>query len=73
MAIVELRHKRLTQARIAAAIAVSKSTVVSRVVSRAGLSLLSNLDPVESIVRYEREAPGDTLHIDTKKLDLIER
>jgi transposase InsO family protein len=72
MAIVELRHKRLTQARIAAALGVSKSTV-SRVLARAGLSLLSNLDPVEPIVRYEHEAPGDMLHIDTKKLGRIER
>mgnify|MGYP002145596607 CR=1 FL=1 len=72
LAIVELRHKRLTQARIAAALGVSKSTV-SRVLSRAGLSLLSNLDPVEAIVRYEHEAPGDMLHIDTKKLGRIER
>jgi transposase InsO family protein len=72
LAIVELRHKRLTQARIAAALGLSKSTV-SRVLARAGLSLLSNLDPVEPIVRYEHEAPGDMLHIDTKKLGRIER
>jgi len=72
LAIVELRRKRLTQARIAAALGVSKSTV-GRVLARAGLSLLSNLDPVEPIVRYEHEAPGDMLHIDTKKLGRIER
>jgi transposase InsO family protein len=72
LAIVELRRKRLTQARIAAALNVSKSTV-GRVLARAGLSLLSNLDPVEPIVRYEHEAPGDMLHIDTKKLGRIER
>jgi transposase InsO family protein len=72
LAIAELRHKRLTQARIAAALSVSKSTV-SRVLARAGLSLLSSLDPVEPVVRYEHEAPGDMLHIDTKKLGRIER
>jgi transposase InsO family protein len=72
LAIVELRHKRLTQARIAATLGVSKSTV-SRVLSRAGLSLLSNLDPVEAVVHYEHEAPGNMLHIDTKKLGRIER
>jgi transposase InsO family protein len=72
LAIVELRHKRLTQARVAAALGVSKSTV-GRVLARAGLSLLSDLDPVEPIVRYEHEAPGDMLHIDTKKLGRIER
>ena len=72
LAIVELRHRRLTQARIALALGVSKSTV-SRVLGRAGLSRLANLQPAEPVVRYEHEAPGDMLHIDTKKLGRIER
>ena len=72
LAIVELRQRRGTQARIAGALGVSKSTV-SRVLTRAGLSLLSNLVPAEPVVRYEHEAPGDMLHIDTKKLGRIER
>ena len=69
---MELRHRRLTQARIAAAMGVSKSTV-SRVLSRAGLSRLTDLQPAEPVVRYEHEAPGDMLHIDTKKLGRIVR
>ena len=72
LAIVELRKKRLTQARIAQALGVSKSTV-GRVLRRAGLSLLSDLEPAEPLVRYEHEAPGDMLHIDIKKLGRIER
>jgi transposase InsO family protein len=72
LAIVELRRKRLTQARIASALAVSPSTV-SRVLRRAGLSHLRDLDPVEPVVRYEHERPGDLLHIDIKKLGRIER
>ena len=72
LAIVELRHKRLTQARIAAALGVSKSTV-GRVLARAGLSRLADLQPAEPVVRYEHAAPGDMLHIDTKKLGRIER
>jgi len=72
LAITELRRKRLTQARIAADLGVSKSTV-GRVLARAGLSKLRDLDPAEPIVRYERDAPGDLLHIDTKKLGRIER
>ena len=72
LAIVELRHRRLTQARIAAALGVSKSTV-SRVLARAGLSRLADLQPAEPVVRYEHEAPGDMLHIDTKKLGRIVR
>jgi transposase InsO family protein len=72
LAIVELRHKRLTQARIAAALHVSKSTV-GRVLARAGLSRLADLQPAEPVVRYEHGAPGDMLHIDTKKLGRIVR
>lgn len=72
LAILELRHKRLTQARIAAALGVSKSTV-SRVLARAGLSRLADLQPAEPVVRYEHDAPGDMLHIDTKRLGRIER
>ncbi|ETH42575.1 transposase, IS481 family, partial [Bordetella pertussis H939] len=41
---VELRRKRLTQARIAQALGVSASTV-SRVLARAGLSHLADLEP----------------------------
>ena len=69
---MEPRAKRVTHARIAAALGVSKS-IVGRVLARAGLSLSSNLDPVEPIVRYEHEALDDTLHIDTEKLGRIER
>ena len=72
LAIVELRRRRLTQARIAASLGVSKSTV-GRVLKRAGLSRLSDLEPCEPVVRYEHERPGDLIHIDTKKLGRIER
>ena len=72
LAIVELRKRRLTQARIAAALSVSKSTV-SRVLVRAGLSRLTDMQPAEPVVRYEHAAPGDMLHIDTKKLGRIVR
>ncbi len=56
--IVELRRKRLTQARIASALGISASAV-SRVLARAGLSQLRDLDPVEPVMRYEHERPGD--------------
>jgi transposase InsO family protein len=67
LAITELRRKLFTQARIATYLGVSKATV-SRVLRRAGLSRFSDLAPVEAVQRYEREAPGDLLHIDIKKL-----
>jgi transposase InsO family protein len=72
LAIVELRRRRLTQARIARSLAVSESTV-SRVLVRAGLSKLSALDPAEPVLRYEHLLPGDMVHIDTKKLGRIVR
>jgi transposase InsO family protein len=72
MAIVELRRRRLTHARIAVSVGVSQSTV-GRVLRRAGLSQLRDLEPTEPVVRYEHEKPGDLVHIDTKKLGRIER
>jgi transposase InsO family protein len=72
LAIVELRRRRLIHAWIAASIGVSKSTV-GRVLARAGLSRLKDLEPREPVVRYEHAHPGDLIHIDTKKLGRIER
>ncbi|ETH44638.1 transposase, IS481 family [Bordetella pertussis H939] len=69
LAIVELRRKRLTQARIAQALGVSASTV-SRVLARAGLSHLADLEPPEGA---RASGPGDLLHIDIKKLGRIQR
>lgn len=72
LVIVELRRRRLIQARIAASVGLSKSTV-GRVLARAGLSRLKDLEPSEPVVRYEHAHPGDMIHIDTKKLGRIER
>ena len=71
-AILELRRRRLTQARIARSLCISPATV-SRVLQRAGLSKISDLDPKEPVKRYEHEAPGEMLHIDIKKLGRIEQ
>jgi transposase-like protein len=72
LAIVELRRRFLTQARIAGTLRLSASTV-GRVLRRAGLSRWADLAPSEPVVRYEHAHPGDLLHIDTKKLGRIER
>jgi len=72
LAIVELRRRFLTHARIAQSLGVSESTV-GRVLARAGLSRWADLAPSEPIVRYEHACPGDLLHIDTKKLARIVR
>jgi transposase InsO family protein len=65
--IEDLRRQRLTGKAIAAATGVSAATV-SRVLKRLGLNRMSALDPAEPPRRYERENPGDLLHIDIKKL-----
>jgi transposase InsO family protein len=70
--IVELRRRRMLQRQIARSVGVCISTV-SRVLARAGLSLLSDLDPAEPVQRYEHSAPGELLHIDTKRLGRIVR
>ncbi len=70
--IVVLRRRRWTGKHIARAVGVSPATV-SRVLNRAGLSRLRDLDPVEPVRRYERECPGELLHLDIKKLGRFER
>ena len=50
----------------------SRNPRSARVLARAGLPKLSDLEPAEPVVRYEHEAP-DLLHIDTKKLGRIVR
>ncbi len=72
LAIVELRRKLFLQVRIASYMGVSKATV-SRVLRRAGLSRLSDLQPQEPVQRYERESPGELLHIDIKKLGRFDK
>jgi hypothetical protein len=58
--------------RIAQALDISASTV-SRMLARAGLSKLRDLEPVEPVQRYEHGAAGGLLQIDIKKLGRIER
>jgi transposase InsO family protein len=70
--IIALRRQRITGQQIAVIVGVSPATV-SRVLKRAGLSRLRDLEPAEPIRRYEREHPGELLHIDIKKLGRFER
>ena len=44
------------------------AATVSRVLRQAGLSRIRDLEPAEPIRRYEREHPGELIHIDIKKL-----
>lgn len=68
--IVELRNQRKTMAAIAAALHLPRSTV-ARCLARHGLSRLLPLIPPPPIRRYEREHPGELIHLDTKKLGTI--
>jgi transposase InsO family protein len=70
--IVALRRHRFTGKHIAMEVGVSSATV-SRVLKRAGLSRLKDIDPAEPVRRYEREHPGEMIHIDIKKLGRFER
>src|SRR5712672_453289 len=65
--IESLRRLRMPGKEIAATVGVSPATV-SRVLKRLGLSKLSALEPVEPPRRYQRERPGEMIHIDIKKL-----
>ena len=66
--ILALRKERRSYAQIRMVLTVSKATL-SRVLRRHGLQRLAALDPPPPpVVRYERDAPGDLLHLDIKKL-----
>jgi transposase InsO family protein len=70
VAIAALRRQRLTSPVIARRLGLPLSTV-GRVLRRLGLGRLKRLDPRAPIVRYQRQRPGELLHIDTKKLGKI--
>ncbi|MGH8429092.1 MAG: IS481 family transposase [Solimonas sp.] len=65
--IESLRRQRMPGKEIAATVGVSPATV-SRVLKRLGLNKLSALEPAEPPRRYQRELPGEMIHIDIKKL-----
>jgi len=70
--IIALRRQRWTGSHIAMETGVSPATV-SRVLKRAGLSKLKDLDPAEPARRYERDHPGELIHLDIKSLGRFER
>ena len=67
-----LRRERRTGQQIAAEVGVSLATV-SRVLRRLGLNKLKALEPAEPVKRYQRDRPGEILHIDIKKLGKFSR
>jgi transposase InsO family protein len=70
-AIERLRRERLSGPEIARRLAMPRSTV-GAILRRLRLGRLSALDEKPAPVRYQRERPGELIHIDTKKLGKID-
>jgi transposase InsO family protein len=70
-AIAALRRLRFTGPEIAEALGMALSTV-SGILARIGMGRLGRLG-LEPAERYERERPGELVHIDVKKLGRIAR
>jgi transposase InsO family protein len=69
-AIVALRRLRMTGPEIADCLGMPVSTV-SGILTRIGMGRLGRLG-LEPVERYERERPGELIHIDVKKLGRIQ-
>ncbi len=68
--IEQLRRLRMTAAEIAECLGMALSTV-SAVLKRLGLGKRSRLEPPEPPNRYQRQRPGELVHLDVKKLGRI--
>ena len=66
-----LRRQRMSGPAISRATGMPRSTV-GAVLRRLGLGRLKALDAAPPAIRYERERPGELLHIDSKKLGRID-
>ncbi|WP_137180726.1 IS481 family transposase [Roseomonas sp. AR75] len=66
-----LRRRRLSGPAIARQLGRPVSTV-GVALRRLGLGRLAALDPPRQVIRYERERPGELIHIDIKKLGRID-
>jgi len=69
--VATLRRQRCIGKQIAAQVGVSPATV-SRILRRLGLNRLSALEPSQPVRRYERDRPGEMIHLDIKKLGRID-
>jgi transposase InsO family protein len=69
--IERLRRQRLSGPTIARQLGLPRATV-GAVLRRLGLGRLAALDPKPPAIRYQRQWPGELIHIDTKKLGRID-
>ena len=65
--IQQLRRQRLTGPAIARALGLARSTV-GLMLRRLGLNRIALLEPRPPVIRYERERPGEMIHLDIKSL-----
>ena len=70
--VISLRRQKRTYDRIAEQTGLSRATV-GRILVRHGLNRWRDLEPVEPVIRYERDRPGEMIHIDIKKLGKFHR
>lgn len=70
--VVRLRRERRTMDRIAQETGVSRATV-GRILARQGLNRWRDLNPADPVTRYERDVPGELIHLDIKKLGRFAR
>jgi transposase InsO family protein len=69
--IIALRRPRFIGRQIAEQTKVSPATV-SRILRAAKLSRAKDLEPAPPVIRYQRDNPGELIHIDIKKLGRFE-
>jgi transposase InsO family protein len=69
--IERLRRQRMSGPAMARQLHMPVSTV-GAILRRLGLGKLATLEPKPMVVRYERQRPGELIHIDSKKLGRIE-
>jgi transposase InsO family protein len=70
--VIALRKERRIYSRIANEVGVSRATV-GRILTRHGLNRWRDLEPAAPVRRYERDRPGEMIHIDIKKLGRFDR
>ena len=68
--IERLRRQRMSGPAIARQLSMSVSTV-GAILRRLALGKLAALAPKPAVIRYERQRPGELIHLDTKKLGRI--
>lgn len=70
--VLSLRREWRTVRQIAVMVSLSASTV-ARICRAGGLSRLRHVEAPPAPVRYEREQPGELLHVDIKRLGRFDR